>query len=86
MAGEVDLDMFGKVEASVWTQSAMSEKGTSAEMSRYAYAEIDYLLRYYYDIDIAEGWRLRNGVGRRVCEGIADYLHSHPEWRKRKRW
>ena len=33
-------------------------------MSRYAYAEADYLLRYYYDIDIAEGWRLRNGVGR----------------------
>jgi len=21
------------------------------------------------------------GWGRRVCEGIADYLHSHPEWR-----
>lgn len=63
-AGEVDLDVFGKVEASVWTQSAMSDKGTSARMSRYAYAEADYLLRYYYDIDIAEGWRLRNGVGR----------------------
>jgi len=63
VAGEVDLDVFGKVEATVWTQSAMSEKGTSANMSRYAYAEADYLLRYYYDIDIAEGWRLRNGVG-----------------------
>ena len=42
----------------------MSGDGTSSEMSRYAYAEADYLLRYYYDIDIAEGWRLRNGVGR----------------------
>jgi len=63
-AGEVDLGMFGKVEASVWTQSAMSDKGTFANMSRYAYAEVDYLLRYYYDIDIADGWRLRNGVGR----------------------
>lgn len=21
------------------------------------------------------------GWGRRVCEGIADYLHGHPEWR-----
>jgi len=63
VAGEVDLDVFGKVEATVWTQSAMSEKGTSANMGRYAYAEVDYLLRYYYDIDIAEGWRLRNGVG-----------------------
>ena len=63
-AGEVDLGVFGKAEASVWTQSAMSDKGTSANMSRYAYAEVDYLLRYYYDVDIADGWRLRNGIGR----------------------
>ena len=63
-AAEADLEKFGILEASVWTQSAMSGDGTSSEMSRYAYAEADYLLRYYYDIDIAEGWRLRNGVGR----------------------
>ena len=63
-AGEADLGVFGKVEASVWTQSAMSDDGTSANMGRYAYAEVDYLLRYYYDIDIADGWRLRNGIGR----------------------
>ena len=63
-AGEVDLGVLGKAEASVWTQSAMSGNGTSAKMSRYAYAEADYLLRYYYDIDISDGWRLRNGVGR----------------------
>ncbi len=64
VAAEADLEKFGILEASVWTQSAMSGDGTSSEMSRYAYAEADYLLRYYYDIDIAEGWRLRNGVGR----------------------
>ena len=63
-AAEADLEKFGILEASVWTQSAMSDKGTSSRMGRYAYAEADYLLRYYYDIDIAEGWRLRNGVGR----------------------
>jgi hypothetical protein len=63
-AAEADLGALGKVEASVWTQSAMSDRGTSAEMGRYAYAEADYLLRYYYDVDIAEGWRLRNGLGR----------------------
>ena len=63
-AAEADLEKFGILEASVWTQSAMSDKGTSAQMGRYAYAEADYLLRYYYDIDIAKGWRLRNGVGR----------------------
>jgi hypothetical protein len=60
----VDFDMFGRAEAATWTYSAMSSSGTSAEMSRYAYAEIDYLLRYYYDIEIADGWRLQNGVGR----------------------
>ena len=63
-AAEADLEKFGILEASIWTQSAMSGDGTSSRMSRYAYAEADYLLRYYYDIDIAKGWRLRNGVGR----------------------
>lgn len=63
-AGELDLGLFGKVEASVWTQSAMSRSGTSSRMRRYAYAEADYLLRYCYDIDFAPGWRLRNGIGR----------------------
>ena len=63
-AAAADLAPFGVVEPSIWTYSAMSSSGQSAEMSRYAYAEVDYLLRYYYDIDIAEGWRLRNGVGR----------------------
>ena len=60
----VDFDKFGRTEATVWTYSAMSSKGTSADMSRYAYPEIDYILRYYYDIEIADGWRLQNGVGR----------------------
>lgn len=61
---EADLGPFGSVAASVWTYSAMSHSGTSADLGRYAYAEADYLIRYYYDIDIAEGWRLRNGLGR----------------------
>jgi len=63
-AGAVDFGAFGKVEASVWTYSAMTDRGTSSRMTRYAYAEVDYLVRYYYDVDIAEGWRLRNGLGR----------------------
>lgn len=60
----LDLEAFGIPEVTVWSQSAMSSKGTSAHMSHYAYAEIDYLIRYYYDIELAEGWRLRSGVGR----------------------
>ena len=60
----VDFDAFGRAEATVWTYSAMSSSGHSDAMSRYAYAEIDYVLKYYYDIHIADGWRLQNGVGR----------------------
>jgi len=63
-ATAVDFGLAGIVEGSVWTYSAMSPSGHSARMSRYAYAEADYLLRYYYDIDIAEGWSLRNGLGK----------------------
>ena len=63
-AAEAALGSLGSVAASVWTYSAMSRSGHSAEMSRYAYAEADYLLRWYYDVDLAEGWRLRNGLGR----------------------
>lgn len=63
-AAEADLDPLGIFEASVWTYSATSPGGHSAAMSRYAYAEADYLLRWYYDVDIEKGWRLRNGLGR----------------------
>ncbi len=59
-----DVNPAGILETSVWTYSPMSHDGFTGGVSRYAYAEIDYLLRYYYDIDIAEGWRLRNGLGR----------------------
>ena len=62
-AGATDLGVFGKLEAAVWTYSAMTDNGTSAKLTRYAYAEADYRLRYYYDVDLAEGWRLRNGLG-----------------------
>ena len=61
---ETDLKPFGSVETTIWTYSPMSHDGFTGGVSRYAYAEIDYLLRYYYDIDFAEGWRLRNGLGR----------------------
>ena len=59
-----DLKPAGIVEATVWTYSPMSHDGFTGGVSRYAYAEADYLLRWYYDIDFAEGWRLRNGLGR----------------------
>ena len=62
--GEIDIGAFGRVDAFVWTMSAMSGSGHSDAMSRYAYAEADYFLRYSYDIDITEDWRLTSGIGR----------------------
>lgn len=62
-SGTADLGAFGAVEAFVWSYSATTDRGTSADMTRYAYAEVDYAVRYYYDVDLAEGWRLRNGFG-----------------------
>lgn len=62
--GEIDFGPFGRVDALVWTMSATSSKGTSSRMSRYAYAEIDYLIRYCYDLEITDNWKLTSGVAR----------------------
>ena len=62
--GELDLGPFGRIDASVWTMSALSGSGSSARMTRRAYAEADYFLRYSYDVVLAEDWRLVNGIGR----------------------
>lgn len=62
--GELDLGKFGRIDAFVWTMSAMSGSGHSDKMSRYAYAEADYFLRYSYDVDLADDWRLTSGIGR----------------------
>lgn len=63
-AVEADLDPLGVIEPAIWTYTPMSSSGQSAELTHRAYAEVDYLLRYYYDIDFADGWRLRSGVGK----------------------
>ena len=62
--GEIDFGQFGRLDAFVWTMSATSSKGTSSEMSHYAWAEVDYFLRYSYDIEIAEDWLLTSGIAR----------------------
>ena len=62
--GAISLGDFGKVDAFIWSRSMMSGSGTSADMSRYAYSELDYFVRYSYAFELAEGWRLSNGIGR----------------------
>ena len=70
--GAADLAPIGIVEATVWSYSPMSSDGHSDAMSRYAFAEMDYLMYWYYDVDMAEGWSLRNGLGRQwvTCPGF----------------
>ena len=77
-AAEADLEKFGILEASIWTQSAMSGDGTSSRMSRYAYAEADYLLRYYYDV--GRQWVTNPGYvgGRTLCDWQALQVLNTP--------
>jgi len=62
--GALHLGPFGSIDASVWTMSATSDRGQSGRMSRRAYAEIDYVLRYTYDVKLAKDWTLSNGIAR----------------------
>ena len=74
--GEADFGAYGRLVASVWTMSALSGSGHSDDMGRYAYAEVDYVLRYSVDAQIAEGWRLQNTVSRQWVTNPG-YRRSH---------
>ena len=78
---EADLDPLGVIEPAIWTYTPMSSTGQSAQLTHRAYAEVDYLLRYYYDIDFAEGWRLRSGVGKQwVTNPGFSRAHTVVDW------
>lgn len=68
---EAGFDFLGSIETAIWTQSPLSGSGSSASYRQRAFPEEDYILRYYYDVDFAEGWRLRNGIGHMwvTCPG-----------------
>lgn len=68
---EAGFDFLGSIEAAIWTQSPLSGSGSSSSYRQRAFPEEDYILRYYYDVDFAEGWRLRNGIGHMwvTCPG-----------------
>lgn len=79
--GSIDMNPFGRFDAYVWTMSAMSSSGHSTPM-RYAYNEIDYGMRYFYDLNLADDWTLANGVARQwvTNPGVRHGGHSFIDW------
>lgn len=79
--GEVNLGDFGRFDGYVWSMSALSSKGHSTSM-RNAYNEVDYGIRYAYDVHIAEGWTLVNGVAKQwvTNPGVRHNPHSLIDW------
>ena len=79
--GEADMDVFGRANVYVWTMSALSDDGHSTPMRR-AFSEVDYGIRYFYDITLAEDWVLVNGVARQwvTNPGVRHGGHSFIDW------
>ncbi len=79
--GTIGFWQFGRFDAYIWTMSALSGSGHSTPM-RYAYNEIDYGMRYFYDLEIAEDWTLVNGVARQwvTNPGVRHGGHSFIDW------
>lgn len=77
----LDFGGFGRVDTYVWTMSAMSGSGHSTSM-RYAYNEVDYGLRYFYDLELADEWVLSSGVGKQwvTNPGVRHGGHSLIDW------
>ena len=79
--GTVGLGPFGRADVYLWSMSALSGEGHSTPMRR-AYNEVDYGLRYFYDIALAEEWTLVNGVARQwvTNPGVRHGGHSFIDW------
>lgn len=79
--GEINFGSFGRIDGYAWSMSAMSGKGHSTPM-RYAYNEVDYGIRYAYDVELAKDWTLVNGVGKQwvTNPGVRHNGHSLIDW------
>ena len=78
---EINLADFGRLDGYVWTMSALSSKGHSTSM-RNAYNEVDYGIKYSYDVKLAEDWTLVNSVCRQwvTNPGVRHNAHSLIDW------
>ena len=61
--GAIDLNRFGRFSAYTWNMLAWSPVSHSGTW-RYRYSEIDYGVRYAYDLELAEDWTLNSGVAK----------------------
>ena len=79
--GTVGLGPFGRADVYLWSMSALSGEGHSTPM-RHAYSEVDYGLRYFYDVTFAENWTLVSGVARQwvTNPGVRHGGHSFIDW------
>lgn len=79
--GELNLGDYGRFDGYVWTISALSSKGHSTSM-RNAFNEVDYGIKYSYDIHIADEWTLVSGVGKLwvTNPGVRHNAHSLIDW------
>lgn len=78
---EFDLGDYGTLDGYAWSMTALSSRGHSTSM-RYAYNEIDYGIRYVYDLELAEDWILASGVCRQwvTNPGVRHGGHSLLDW------
>ncbi len=80
-SGEIDFGAFGSFDAYVWTMSSMTSKGHSTP-TRNAYNEIDYGLRYAFDLELCKDWTLTSGAIRQwvTNPGVRHGGHSLIDW------
>ena len=78
---ELKLGEFGRFDVFEWSVSALSSKGHSTSM-RNAFNEVDYGIRYVYDLRLADGWTLQNGVAKQwiTNPGVRHNSRSLHDW------
>jgi len=81
VSGMADFEDFGRFSATAWSMSSLSHSGNSSSQSRYAYAEVDYVLKYSVDVPITDGWRIQNTIIRQwvTNPGYRD-SHTSADW------
>ena len=75
--GTMDLGPFGRFSAYAWSMLSKSP-ASHADGQSCRFSEIDYGLRYAYDVLLAEGWTLTSGAAKQwVTFPGRDYGDSH---------
>ena len=62
--GTIDLGVFGRVSGYVWNMLSWSPASHVWNHLHYRYNEVDYGLRYAFDLELAEEWTLASGAAK----------------------